>query len=305
LARPLQKFKNDLIYLSARSLIGLLGSMPLALLAPLGSFLGRLGYRMAGGERRKTLENLRTAFPDLGSAERDRIGGDVFAHFGREAFSMVRYRNLPPAGLVELVRSVDGWDRFEKARAKGKGVLVVTAHLGNWEVLSAYFAQRVPVAVVAQKLYDPRFDAMITALRVKWGAKVIQRGTALKGILRALDEGRTIGALCDQDTGLDGVFVPFFGRDAWTQTGVVRVARRTGAPLVPAFITRRKDGRYHIAIEPEMEPPRTGREDRDVRETVRRFTAIIERHVRMHPEQWVWMHPRWKTRPKDHGKQEE
>lgn len=297
MARPLQKIKNHLIYYSARLLIGVLGRLPLALLSPLGSFLGRLTYRLARGERHKTLRHLETAFPEMAFSERDRMGSDVFAHFGREALRMVRYRNLPLEKVVQRVRRVEGWDHFERARSRGRGVLIVTAHLGNWEVLSAYFAHRVPVAVVAQKLYDPRFDAMITALRVKWGAQVIQRGTALKGILRALAEGRTIGTLCDQDTGMDGVFVPFFGRDAWTQNGVVRVARKTGAPLVPCFIECLDDGSYAISIEPEIPIPETGDGERDVKETVRAFTQVIERHVRQVPRQWVWMHPRWKTRP--------
>lgn len=297
MARPLQKFKNNLIYFTARAFIAVLGCLPLFLLSPLGAFLGRLAFLLAGGERRKTLGNLETAFPDLGIDARIRLGSDVFAHFGREALRMVRYRNWPVEKVVQLVEKIDGWDRFEKARDRGRGVLIVTAHLGNWEVLSACFASRVPVAVVAQRLYDPRFDAMITALREKWGGEVIQRGSALKGILKALAAGKTIGTLCDQDTGMDGVFVPFFGKDAWTQSGVVRVARRTGTPLVPCFIARQGNGRYHITIEDELAVPDTGDDAKDVLETVRTFTGIIERHVRMHPGQWVWMHERWKHRP--------
>lgn len=297
MARPLQKLKNHLIYYTARGAFHLLGLLPLFLLSPLGAGLGRLAFRLAGGERRKTLANLKTAFPDLTDRARFRLGSDVFAHFGREAFRMVRYRNWSYGKVVQLVEKMDGWEHFERAHAKGKGVLIVTAHLGNWEVLSACFASRVPVAVVAQKLYDPRFDVMITALREKWGGEVIQRGTALKGILRALSQGKTIGTLCDQDTGMDGVFVPFFGKDAWTQTGVVRVARKTGTPLVPCFITLQGNGRYRIEIEPEIAMPDTGNETEDIRGVVRTFTAIIEKHVRKHPEQWVWMHERWKSRP--------
>ncbi len=297
MARPLQKIKNHVIYLTARALILLLGLLPLGLLAPLGSCLGRCVFRLAASERKKCLRNIATAFPELSPGEGRRLGSEVFAHFGREALAMVRYRNWSREKVVQLVERIDGWEHFESAHSRGKGVLIVTAHLGNWEVLAACFAARVPVAVVAQKLYDPRFDDLITRLRERWGSEVIQRGVALKGILRALSRGKTIGTLCDQDTGMDGVFVPFFGRPAWTQSGVVRVARRTGAPLVPCFIVREANGRYRIFIEPAIAIPEAGDETAIIRDAVRSFTEIIERRVRMHPEQWVWMHERWRTRP--------
>ena len=297
MARPLQKIKNHLIYYGARVLIALLSLLPLFLLSSLGACLGRLVFRLAEGERQKTLKNLLLAFPDLSRDERERMGSDVFAHFGRTAFEMVKYRNRPHAKVVGLVEKADGFEHFEKAYAKGRGALMVTAHMGNWEVLAAWFASRFPVAVVAQKLYDPRFDAMITRLRERWGSEVVQRGTALKGILRCLKEGKVIGTLCDQDTGADGVFVPFFGRPAWTQSGVVRIARRTGAPLVPIFIVRQGNGRYHIHVEPEVPVASTGSEEEDVRETVAAFTRVIEGYVRMHPTQWAWMHERWMHRP--------
>jgi KDO2-lipid IV(A) lauroyltransferase len=296
-ARPLQKIKNHLIYYSARVLMALLGCLPVPLLSALGAALGRLAFKLARGERGKTMKNLALALPALSDEERRKLASDVFAHFGRCALEMVQYRNWSHEKVVQLVEKVDGWENFAKPYARGKGVLIVTAHLGNWEVLAAYFAARVPVAVVAQKLYDPRFDDMITALRGRWGSGVIQRGSALKGILRALKDKKTIGLLLDQDTGMDGVFVPFFGRMAWTQSGVARVAKKTGAPLVPCFIVRQRNARYHIHIEPEVEVPSTGSEEKDIRLAVERYTQIIERIIRLHPDQWVWMHERWKHRP--------
>jgi KDO2-lipid IV(A) lauroyltransferase len=296
-ARPLQKIKNDLIYYTARAVILLLGTLPLSLLTALGSFLGRMVFLLAAGERAKTLGNIVFALPGLSEKERVKLASDVFAHFGRSAFEMVKYRNWPLERVVQLVEKAEGWEHFERAYAKGRGALMVTAHLGNWEILAAWFASRVPVAVVAQKLYDPRFDGLITALRERWGSSVIQRGGALKGILKALRGRKAIGVLCDQDTGADGVFVPFFGKPAWTQSGVARIAKKTGAPLVPIFIVRQLNGHYVLHIEPEIEAPRTGSEEGDIRTTVERMTEIIERYIRLHPVQWVWMHERWRHRP--------
>ena len=123
--------------------------------------------------------------------------------------------------------------------AKGKGVLLVTAHLGNWELLAAALAARIPASAVAQKIYDPRFDSLVTDFRENHlGVSMIKRGMALRGILEALKKNQLVIVLCDQDSGKDGVFVPFLGWSAWTQSGTARIALKTGAALVPAFMVR-------------------------------------------------------------------
>jgi KDO2-lipid IV(A) lauroyltransferase len=126
---------------------------------------------------------------------------------------------------------------------------------------------------------------------------MVKRGMALRGILEALKENKLVMMLCDQDTGNDGVFVPFFGKEAWTQSGAARIAQKTGAALVPAFMVRGTDGRFELRVEPEIQIPRTGSKEGDVLEAVRRYTEVIENYVRAYPDQWVWMHERWKTRP--------
>ena len=265
----------------------------------LGRWFGTLVFGMAAGERRKTLNSIRTAFPkDFSDAQVEKLALSVWRNLGRNLFEFVQWISMPREKVVSQVVRIRGWEHLEKAIARGKGIFVVTGHLGNWELLGAYMTSRHPMAAVAQKLYDPRFDQMITWLRSdKLKAQMIKRGLALRGILEALKQNKIVYALLDQDTGNDGVFVPFFGRPAWTQSGVARIAQKTGAALVTAFVVRGPDGQFELHMEREIQITNTGDKEKDVVETVRRYTEVIESYVKAYPDQWMWMHQRWKTRP--------
>ena len=265
----------------------------------LGRWFGILVFGMAWGERRKTLNSIRTAFPkDFGEDQVEKLALSVWRNLGRNLFEIIQWMPMTHEKVVSQVVRARGWEHLEKALARGKGTFVVTGHLGNWELLGAYITSRHPMAAVAQKLYDPRFDEMITWLRSdKLKAQMIKRGLALRGILEALKQNKIVYALVDQDTGSDGVFVPFFGRPAWTQSGVARISQKTGAALVPAFVVRGPDGQFELHMEREIQIPNTGDKEKDVVETVRRYTEVIESYVKAYPDQWMWMHQRWKTRP--------
>jgi KDO2-lipid IV(A) lauroyltransferase len=297
-ARPLQKFKNHLIYFSVRGLLFFLALTPRPLAASLGRAFGAFFFTLAGGERRKTLRHLALAFPNLSEAARHKLAGRVWRGFGRTVFETARWLKWPSAKIAAQAARVEGWPHLEKALAKGKGVLLVTAHLGNWELLAAALAARVPAGAVAQKIYDSRFDSLITDFRENHlGVSMIKRGMALRGILEALKKNQLVIVLCDQDSGKDGVFVPFFGRSAWTQSGTARIALKTGAALVPAFMVRGEDGLFEMRVEKEIPLPSGADMEKKVLETVRRYTEVIESFVRAYPDQWVWMHERWRTRP--------
>jgi Kdo2-lipid IVA lauroyltransferase/acyltransferase len=295
-----QRLKNEAIYASSAGLMVFLGFLPFPWLGSLGRLFGSLVFRWAGGEKKKTMANLRTAYGDAPEPDGTlRTAREVWRGLGRNLFEVVGWLHLEPEEVVSQVARVEGWENLERALEKGKGVLVCSAHLGNWELLGAYLASRHPTSAVAQKLYDPRFDRLVTWLRSdKLGIRMIKRGMALRGILEALRENGIVIALVDQDTGKDGVFVPFFGKDAWTQSGAARIARKTGASLVPAFLVRGGDGRFEIQVEPAVEIPASGDAEKDVAGAVRAYTARVEAAVRAHPDQWMWMHERWKTRPK-------
>lgn len=268
----------------------------------MGRAFGALVYRLAGGERRKTLRHLEMALgKSLSEARRGKIALTVWKNVGENLFQVIRWRKWPKERIAAQVVRANGMETARKAVARGKGLIAVTAHLGNWELLAGYFAREFSgkVTVVARQVYDPRFDRMVTQMRERQGYQVVQRGVALRGILKALQQNHVVGVLCDQDTGRDGVFVPFFGKPAWTQSGPARIARKTGAALIPIFLTRGKDGLFEVNVGKEIHVPKTADAERDVLETTRRYTEAIEAQVRSHPDQWVWMHERWKTRPEN------
>lgn len=299
MARPLKTIKNNLIYFFARGLIALLGFLPFAWMKPLGRAFGSLVFALAGGERRKTLASLQIAYADgMPNQEAVHLARSVWKRLGWNLFEVVKWRTFNHDSLVAMVTREDGREHLEKAIQKGKGVLVLTAHLGNWELLAAWLSEKYTTTAVAQKLYDERFDELITEMRTNiLKVQMIKRGMALRAILEALRKNAIVIALVDQDTGKDGVFVPFFKKAAWTQSGSARIAQKTGAALVPAFMVRGEDGRFEVHVEREIEIPKTGDIEKDVLETVRQYTEVMEKYVSAYPDQWMWMHERWKTRP--------
>ncbi len=301
MARPLQKIKNHLIYYAVRALLFSLSLSPRALAGRLGRSFGALFFTLGGGERRKTLRNLKIAFPKgMDDQALNRLGLAVWTGLGQNVFETARWLKWPQAKIASQVARIRGWEHLEKALLKKKGVLLVTAHLGNWELLGAALASRHPTAAVAQKLYDARFDKIITEFREKrLGVSMIKRGMALRGILEALRENQIVMVLCDQDTGKDGVFVPFLGKAAWTQSGTARIALKSGAPLVPAYVVRGVEGAYEMHVEKPIPEPTGADAEKNILEMTRRYTESIESYVKAYPDQWVWMHNRWRTRPED------
>lgn len=296
--RPKLKLKNHLIYFWAKALIFLILRLSESWARVLGRVFGGFFYICILSEKRKTLESIRTAYPQWGEGEVRKLARAMWKGLGQGLFESVRWIPLTQEQVVSQVARVEGWENMEKAWSRGKGVIVVTGHLGNWELLGAYLGYKHPTTAVAKQLYDPRFDDLITWMRSdKLKVPMIKRGMALRGILEALKKNWVVYALVDQDTGNDGLFVPFFGKQAWTQSGMARIAARTGAALVPAFMVRGSDGRFEMHVEKEIEIPQTDDVEKDVLEMVRRYTEVIEAYVRKYPEQWMWMHRRWKTRP--------
>ena len=282
----------------------------LALLAPLGLLLAwlprraglwagrRIGDLLWGVLPRRraiALANMDRAFGGtLAPEERRRIARRSFQHFGMTVVETCELFFRPPARLLARV-TVDGLHNLKAAAAEGKGILALTAHYGNWELL-AFTPQlyQVPSSAVVRPLDQPASRWVVDRLRRRTGAEIIAKRRALRDIVEALRQGRMVGILLDQNAARsEGVFAPFFGISASTSRSLAVISLRTGAPVVPVFIRREADDRHLVEFAPAVPPPADG----SVEEYTAAFNQRIEDAVRRAPEQWFWMHDRWRTRP--------
>ncbi len=256
-----------------------------------GSTVRRLGFRYD-----VVMDNLRHAFPGESRHWHEEIARRCYAHFGREMVVTLRLQGTSREALIRRSR-VKGLEPVFQAMETGGGVVLVTGHLGNWEVGAACLAARgVAMDVVVQRQSNPLADTAIDANRRRLGLNPIDRRSAPKRGLRTLREGGVVGFVPDQDARSGGVFVPFFGRPASTHRGPALLALRTGAPLFAATGIRADDGAYDCHVH-AINVLRTGDPDDVVARITGAYTDVFERAIRTAPEQYLWHHKRWKTRP--------
>lgn len=281
-------------------LFALLRWLPRRLARAVGAGLGRLFYWFQRRWRRVGEFNLRLAFPDLSDAERRRLLRRAFRQWGWLVAEFARFPRHTARSLDQLI-VYDGLENYQQAAARGKGVLCLTAHAGAWELSS--FSPSLhghPSAYVNRPLDNPRLDALVNRYRGLGGNRAIDRRAAARAIFEHLKEGGAVGILMDQNVlqGDGNVFVNFFGVPASTTTGLARIALRTDAAVVPVFaLWDERLGKYRLRFEPALELVRSGDAERDVVENTARFTRVIEETIRRYPEQWLWIHRRWSTRP--------
>jgi KDO2-lipid IV(A) lauroyltransferase len=274
------------------------GRLPPGLADRLGGGLGAACHALLRGRRRIALANLELALgPELDPARRAAVARAHFRHLGVTALEDCRLFFGAATPLLESVR-VEGLEYLRAALGHGHGVLCLTAHLGNWELLAAAHSRTgVALNVVVRPLDNPHLEALLARGRARGGVGLIPKRRALRPVMAALARGECVGMLLDQDAGQDGVFVPYFGHPASTSRSLAVLALKTGAPVVPAFIQRLADGGHRVTLEPMVPLASSGDRSQDVAAATAAFTAVIERHVRAQPEQWFWVHRRWKTRP--------
>jgi Kdo2-lipid IVA lauroyltransferase/acyltransferase len=288
-------------YAAARALLSGLGALPRPAAVAAGRAMGRAACALAGGLKRTGLRNLELAFPEMPAAERERILRGTFESLGRQLGEVSQF----PRATPESLRAVAEYDSedvklLDFARERGRGVIFLTSHLGAWEMLCfAHSALYEPLSFLVRPLDNPRIDRMVERLRTRFGNRPIDKGAAARTALRLLKQGGTLGVLADLNTQeREGVFVPFFGRLACTTAGAATLALRTDATVIPVCAPwDERRGKYVFRGGPVIELVRTGDDRRDVEINTANFTAAIERHVRMFPDQWLWIHKRWKTRP--------
>jgi len=263
-----------------------------------GRRLGDLGYALTPGRRATALGNLAQAFPDLALGERRRICRHSYRHLGIMVTELAALLARPLAETLARIR-IDGLEHVHAAMTQHGRALLLTAHLGNWELLPvACRLTDYRLSVVQRPLDAPWLDRLTTALRERSHVELIDKRAALRPVLRALAAGGMVGILLDQNAARrEGAFVPFFGRPASTSKSVAVLALRTATPVVPAFIRRQDDGTHRVTVGPALPMPSTADVDAAIETLTARCTAAIEAAVRENPEQWLWMHDRWRTRP--------
>ena len=263
---------------------------------PLSGLVGQVAYRVVNKRRRRTAEDsIRRGLAVDGVAAR-RIFKRSMTRFGPMFVEVLSLPRLCRQGVNGAVRFA-GEENLADALAEGKGVVLATAHTGNWELQGAALAQSgFPMAVVVQRQKNTAMDRFINEYRTLAGMRIIYKHQILE-MARALKSGQVLGLLMDQDAHKDGVFVDFFGRPASTPGGAAVLARLTGAPIVPSFITAHGYWRHTVIVYPPLHVQKTADKEADIRRVTQRLTKIIETHVRQYPEEWFWAHYRWKTPP--------
>lgn len=262
----------------------------------LGRGLGRLAWWVSRRDRRRALQHLAFAFPEMAETERRRIARECLQHQGMNLTECLHLLGRDP-GEVNRHVTVEGWDHLETPRRAGRPILLLTAHVGNWELLGpVVHARGLELWAVVRGLDEAGLQEILIRLRRHFGSKIIERGApgAARKLLRALrgqDGDRALCMLIDQDTQVEGVWVPFFGRPAFTPVGAARIALRQEAAVVPAFLERLQDGSHVARFHPPLDLPDDGEA------ATARMTEAIEEQIRRRPEQWVWMHRRWRRQP--------
>ncbi|HXZ12380.1 MAG TPA: lysophospholipid acyltransferase family protein [Candidatus Sulfotelmatobacter sp.] len=286
-------------YAAAWTGLKALGLLPRSAARFVGAGFAGVAFALRRPLGRAAEFNLGIAFPEMKEPERRRIIRGMVQQVGWMAGEFSQFPRYT-RDKIENIVVYDGFENFEAARRKGKGVLFLTGHMSAWELSSfAHAAYGHPLHFLVRPVANPRVDALINNYRCRSGNQPIEKNRSAREVLRVLKEGGVVGILADHNTWLDeAVFVDFFGVPAATTSGLARIALRTQAPVVPGFlIWDEQRRRYRLRFEPAVEMVRTGNEDADVRENTARFTKVIEEHIRAHPEQWLWAHKRWKTRP--------
>ena len=260
--------------------------------------MAHLLFRFLRKEREKAIGNLSVAFGKEKSQEEIlRVCYKSFENLGKGLIEVLQFPKLTQEN-VDRVVTFQGKSNIDDALSKGKGVIILTAHFGNWELLGASLAlSGYRTNFIVRPVRSPLMDEMITRNRENMGIRCIPRGASIKKALRCLKRNELLGILSDIDTKVDGVFVDFFGRPAFTPSGPVSIALKTGATIIPVFIIRQNDDRHKIAIEEPLELEITGNRSEDILGNTARLTRLIESYIRKNPEQWIWIHERWKTKP--------
>ena len=297
------KLQIRLEYTIARLLLGGLGLMPRGLALLVSGTIAKIGYHALGDLRRIGIQNLALAFPEMPDADRRRILKGTFENLGRVLGEVSQFHKATRerlSAIIDFDLDEESRELYARQKIEGRGVLITTGHFGNWELLVTGFAVlHEPIAYLARPLDNPLIEELTVKIRSRFGNQPINKTNSAMLAIKILREGGILGMLADVNAHpKEGVFVPFFGVPACTTSGAAMIAIRSNAWIYPMFCVWDKTTRKYKMVHGHLiEPAQTGDRKRDIVTTTAEFTAEIERVIRQYPEQWMWIHRRWKTRP--------
>lgn len=285
------------LYLSVRILGLFIRLIPLRTALWLGRRLGDAGYLVRKDRRLVALENLKAAFGESGDEKLYRIVRKVFQNLGMSFIEVLRFPKMDAKYIKRHIR-LEGFNRIDEALKGNRGVILLTGHFGNWE-LSGFTisASGYKAKVLAREQKLIRLNRLLDSYRELNGSRVIPKKRAIREIIKGLRNNEIVGILADQDGGRNGVFVNFFGMKASTPEGAIVFALKTGCAVLPTFIIREDGSMHTLKIEQPLHITRSGNYDMDVKTNLQAWTDILESYIRRYPEQWLWIHKRWKTQP--------
>ncbi len=301
MAQKRSRLQLKLEYYAARGLVEMIGLLPLKTSLKTGARFGRAFQRFVPKLNRIGRRNLEIALPDLSESEKRRILRGTFENLGRQLGLFAHFKNFTRDNLHEVVE-FEGREHFERAELEKRGALLLTAHFGGWELINAAMSSfGFPGNILVRRIDNPLIEQFVEELRAKFGSRTIDKKTSARTMFRLLQSGERLGIVADQNAQPhEAVFVDFFGVPAATTASVARLALRTNAVVLPAFAIWLDDKqKYLFKVEPPIEIEKTGETEIDVQNLTQAATRRIENLVRQYPEQWLWIHKRWNTRPTD------
>jgi KDO2-lipid IV(A) lauroyltransferase len=298
LKRIRKRMKNWLVYRFITSLILFFNLLPRKNAISCGKTLGTWAFLLSKDARRTTLRNLRSVFGKVkNEKELRKIALRVFENIGKNVVDVARFRKLNLSKIEGMIQP-EGLKYLYSAYKKGKGVILLTGHIGNFELLGAYLSLKgYRLSAIVRDVYDPRLNKLLLRNRESVGLENISSSADVKKIIKVLKAGRILAILADQDsTRVKGTFVNFLGKAARTPVGPAFLHLKLNSPIIPMVILRNERDRYKIIIKPELEFQPAGDRKEDIRNLTQKYTHVLEEIIREHPCQWVWMHKRWKSR---------
>ncbi len=290
-------------YAVVRGLMGFLGLLPRSAAIAAASSISALAFHTLSSLRRTGMRNLEIAFPERSVAERTKILRGTFDNLGRVLGEVSQFRKTTPESLARIIDfELDDVSKelYRANKAEGRGVLITTGHLGNWELLVMGFAAlHEPISYLARPIDNPLIESLTVRIRTRFGNRPMNKTHSAMPAIKILREGGILGILADVNAHpKEGVFVPFFGTPACTPSGAAMLAIRSNSLIFPTFCVWDKNKkRYKFVHGKVLEPSRSGDRKADIVETTARYTTEIENIIRQYPDQWMWIHKRWKTRP--------